>query len=341
MKAAVWHGGKDIRIEEVPKPEIKDDEVLIRVRAAGICGSEVHAYAGESKRRTPPLIMGHEFTGEITEVGKKGEGVHIGDRVVVDPIIRCETCEQCVIGRSNICKNMRLLGLHRPGAFAEYVAVPSKNCIRLIDSVSFEEGALVEPLSVGVHAVSRIPIKLGDTVVVIGSGIIGLMAAQAAKLAGTAKLFISGGGTREYRLKLSRELGADIVINSKKEDLVRKIMELTNMKGVDAVLEAVGIQTTVQQAMRIVKKGGSVAVIGMLVPKVELEILDAVVKETEIKGIYGYTRTDFRVAVDLISAGRANVKSLITHRFSLDDTREAFEILHEKTEGVVKVLIKP
>lgn len=341
MKVAIWHGGKDIRIEEIPKPEIKDDEVLIRVRAAGICGSEVHAYAGVSKRRTPPLIMGHEFTGEVTEVGEKGEGVQIGDRVVVDPIIRCGTCEQCVIGRSNICKNMRLIGIHRPGAFAEYVAVPTKNCIRLPDNVSFEEGALVEPLSVGIHAVSRIPIKLGDTVVVIGAGIIGLMAMQAAKLAGTAKLVISGGGRREYRLELARKLGADIVINSKKEDLVKKIMELTNMKGVDAVLEAVGIQITVQQAMRMVKKGGSVALIGMLVPKMELEMLDAVVKETEIKGMYGYTTADFGVALDLISAGRVDVKSVITHLFSLDDTREAFEALYEKREGVVKVVIKP
>lgn len=341
MKVAVWHGGKDIRIEEIPKPEIKDDEVLIRVRAAGICGSEVHAYAGVSKRRTPPLIMGHEFTGEVTEVGEKGEGVQTGDRVVVDPIIRCGTCEQCVIGRSNICKNMRLVGIHCPGAFAEYVAVPAKNCIRLPDNVSFEEGALVEPLSVGIHAVSRTPIKLGDTVVVIGAGIIGLMAMQAAKLAGTAKLVISGGGRREYRLELARKLGADIVINSKKEDLVKKIMELTNMKGVDAVLEAVGIQITVQQAMRMVKKGGSVALIGMLVPKMELEMLDAVVKETEIKGMYGYTTTDFKVALDLISAGRVDVKSVITHLFSLDDTREAFETLYEKREGVVKVVIKP
>lgn len=341
MKVAIWHGGKDIRIEEIPKPQIKDDEVLIRVRAAGICGSEVHAYAGVSKRRTPPLIMGHEFTGKVTEVGEKGEGVQIGDRVVVDPIIRCGTCEQCVIGRSNICKNMRLIGIHRQGAFAEYVAVPAKNCIRLPDNVSFEEGALVEPLSVGIHAVSRIPIKLGDTVVVIGSGIIGLMAMQAAKLAGTAKLVISGGGRREYRLELARKLGADIVINSKKEDLVKKIMELTNMKGVDAVLEAVGIQITVQQALRMVKKGGSVAVIGMLVPKMELEMLDAVVKETEIKGMYGYTTADFRIALDLISTGRVDVKSMITHLFSLDDTREAFEILHEKRGGVVKVVIKP
>lgn len=341
MKAAVWHGSNDIRIEEIPKPEIKDDEVLIRVKATGICGSEAHAYSGVSKRRTPPLIMGHEFTGEVTEVGEKGEDVKIGDRVVIDPIIRCGTCEQCISGRSNICNNLRLIGLHQHGAFAEYVAVPAKNCLRLPDSVSFEEGTLVEPLSVGVHAVSRTPVKLGDTVVVIGAGIIGLMTMQAAKLAGAARLAIVGGGRRKYRLELARKLGADVVINSKKEDSVKKVMELTDMKGVDAVLEAVGIEITVQQAMKMVKKGGRVAVIGMLVPKMELEMLNAAVKETEIKGMYGYTTTDFRVALDLIIAGRVDVKSVITHLFPLDDARKAFEILHEKRDGVTKVIIKP
>ncbi|RLI37795.1 galactitol-1-phosphate 5-dehydrogenase, partial [Candidatus Bathyarchaeota archaeon] len=173
MKAAIWYGGKDIRIEDVPKPEIRSDEVLVEVKAVGICGSELHAYEGISKRRRPPLIMGHEFSGVIAEIGGEVEGFKKGDRVVVDPLNRCGVCEQCTAGRGNICRNVKLLGLHVSGAFAEYVPAPARNCYKLPDHVSFEEGSVVEPLSVGVHAVNRTPIKLGDTVLVVGAGVIG------------------------------------------------------------------------------------------------------------------------------------------------------------------------
>jgi len=339
MKAAVWYGGKDIRIEEMPKPEIKDDAVLIRVKAAGICGSELHAYAGVSKRRVPPLIMGHEFAGEVEEVGKNAEGVEKGDRVVVEPIIRCETCEQCMSGRSNICSNMKLIGLHLPGAFAEYVAVPAEKCYPMPNSLTFEEGSTTEPLSVGIHAVNRASIKLGDTVAILGAGVIGLMTLQAAKLMGAGKLFVTD--LMDYRLNLARKLGADMVINSKKEDPVKKILELTNMKGVDAVLEAVGIQATMQQAMSMVKKGGNITAIGMLARTMDLEMLDAVAKETEIRGSYGYTPSEFKSALNLIDAGRADVKSVITHVFSLSDIGKGFETLHEEKDEVVKVVIKP
>lgn len=339
VKVAMWHGGKDIKIEDAPKPKIKRDEALIQVRATGICGSELHVYEGISKRRVPPLVMGHEFSGEVAEVGGGAEGVQEGDRVAIEPIIRCGTCEQCARGRSNICSNMRLIGLHMTGAFAEYVAVPAEKCYRLLDNVSFEEGSTVEPLSVGLHAVKRASIRLGGAVAVLGAGVIGLMSVQAAKLAGAAKVLVTD--LFDYRLKLARKLGADAVINVKEEDPVKAVMELTDGKGVDAVLEAVGIQKTVQQAMAMVKKGGVVTAIGMLAKTMELEMLDAVVRETEVRGSYGYTPEEFKLALDMIGAGRADVKSLITHVFPLKDIVKGFEALSEKKEGVVKVVIKP
>jgi len=252
VKVAMWHGGKDIRIEDAPKPRIKRGEALIRVRAVGICGSELHVYEGISKRRVPPLVMGHEFSGEVAEVEDGGCGNPKGDRVAVEPIIRCGTCEQCARGRSNICSNMRLMGLHMTGAFAEYVAVPAEKCYKIPDNVSFEEGSTAEPLSVGLHAVNRASIGLGDAVVVLGAGVIGLMSVQAAKIAGAAKVLVTD--LFDYRLKLARKLGADAVINVKEEDPVKVVMELTDGKGVDAILEAVGIQKTMQQAMTMVKR---------------------------------------------------------------------------------------
>lgn len=339
MKAAVWYGGKDIRIENVPKPEIRDDEVLVRVRAAGICGSELHAYEGISERRKPPLVMGHEFAGEVADIGKQVEGFKKGDRVVIEPITRCGICEQCLRGRGNVCRNVKLLGLHVNGAFAEYVPAPARNSYKIPDNVSYEEASTSEPLAVAVHAANRAPVKLGDTVVIIGAGIIGLNTLQVAKLAGAGKVFVTD--VVDYRLDFAKKLGADVVINSKIEDPVKRVMELTGTKGVDVALEAVGIQATVQQAMSMVGIGGKIIVIGMLEKTMPLGMLDVVVKELDIKGSYGYVPDDFKAALDIIDNRKADVKSLVTNVLPLNDIVKGFELLHKKVEGVIKVVLKP
>ena len=339
MKAAIWHGGKDIRIEDLPKPEIKEDEVLVKVRAAGICGSELHAYEGISERRKPPLVMGHEFAGEVAEVGRRVEGFQKGDRIVIEPITRCGICDQCLRGRGNICRNVKLLGLHVNGAFAEYVPAPARNCYELPDNVKFEEASTVEPLAVAVHAANRTPVKLGDNVVVLGAGIIGLAALQVAKLMGTRRVLVAD--VVDYRLALAKKLGADEVINPKVEDSAKKVMELTDMKGADAVLEAVGIQSTVQQAISMVGIGGRITVIGMLEKAMSLGMLDFVVKELDLKGSYGYVSDEFKAALGLISDRKVNVKSLITNVLPLSDITQGFELLHKRVEGVIKVVIKP
>jgi len=339
VKAAVWYGGKNIRIEDLPKPEIKEDEVLVKVRAAGICGSELHAYEGISERRKPPLVMGHEFAGEVAEVGRRVEGFQKGDRIVIEPITRCGICDQCLRGRGNICRNVKLLGLHVNGAFAEYVPAPARNCYELPDNVKFEEASTVEPLAVAVHAANRTPVKLGDNVVVLGAGIIGLAALQVAKLMGTRRVLVAD--VVDYRLALAKKLGADEVINPKVEDSAKKVMELTDMKGADAVLEAVGIQSTVQQAISMVGIGGRITVIGMLEKAMSLGMLDFVVKELDLKGSYGYVSDEFKAALGLISDKKVNVKSLITNVLPLSEIAQGFELLHKRVEGVIKVVIKP
>ena len=339
MKAAVWYGGKDIRIEDTTKPTVKSHEVLVKVRSVGICGSELHAYEGISKRRKPPLIMGHEFSGEISEVGGDAEYLIEGDRVAVDPVIRCGACEQCLRGRGNVCRNLRLKGLHTGGAFAEYVSVPARNCHKLSDNVSFEEGSITEPVSVAVHAVNRTPIRLGDTVAVIGAGIIGLTVLQAAKLAGAARVFVTD--ILDYRLDFARRLGADMTVNSAAEDPVENIRKATGGLGVDVALEAVGLEVTVRQAMKMAAIGGKLTIIGNLAKTMTLDIQDAVLKEFDIKGSYCYTPGDFRRATSFIKDRKIDVKSLVTNVLSLDEAKTGFDLLHKKTDKVLKVLLTP
>lgn len=339
MKAAVWYGGKDIRIEDTPRPTVKSHGALVRVRSVGICGSELHAYEGISERRRPPLIMGHEFSGEITEVEGNTEHLSEGDRVAVDPVIRCGACEQCLRGRGNVCRNLRLTGLHTSGAFAEYVSVPARNCHKFSHNVSFEEGSIAEPVSVAVHAVNRTPIKLGDTVAVIGAGIIGLMLLQAAKLAGAARVFVTD--ILEYRLDFARSLGADMTVNAAAEDPVQKIRKATHGLGVNVALEAVGLEVTVRQAMEMAAIEGKLTIIGNLAKTMTLDIQDAVLKEFDIKGSYCYTQEDFRRAVNFIEDRRIDVKSLITNVFPLDEAEKGFELLEKKTDRVLKVLLTP
>jgi len=339
MKAAVWYGGEDIRIEEVPKPKIESSEVLVRVKSVGICGSELHAFEGISKRRKPPLVMGHEFSGEVEEVGRDVKDLGIGDRVVVDPIIHCDECEQCLRGRGNICRNLRLLGLHKSGAFAEYISVPVRNCFRLSESVSFEEGSMVEPLAVAVHAVNRTPIKLGDRVAIIGAGIIGLTVLLAAKAAGVG--MISVVDILDYRLEFAKSFGADLVINSRTEDLEKRIKEMTDGNGADVVLEAVGLEATVRDAMWVLGRGGRLTILGNLEQTMRLDVMDAVVKEFDIKGSYCYNPDDFKGALNLIRDRRVDIKPLITNVLPLDEAKTGFKLLHAKVGKVLKVLLRP
>lgn len=343
MKIANWYGGKDFRIEDVPEPKTKDDEALIAVKAVAICGAEMHAYTGVSKRRQEihglPLVMGHEFSGEVAQVGKNVEKVAVGDRVTVNPIVTCGKCEQCITGQTNLCKSFSLIGLHVDGAFAECVPVLGENCHKIPDSMSFEEASLIEPCSVGVHAVNITNLELGDDVAVLGAGTIGLMALQATKCAGAGRIFVSG--HHNFKLDVAKKLGADDMINSKEENPVKRIMELTDGEGVDAVLEAVGSRVTVQQGLDLVKKGGTVTVIGMREKTMELDMLSVAAKEVRIQGDYGYTKKEFGSSLKLAIANKLNLKQIITHAFSLRDISKAFELLAQKKENAIKVIVKP
>jgi L-iditol 2-dehydrogenase len=339
MKAAVWHGGKDVRIEEVPDPKVNMDSILIRVKSVGICGSDAHAFEGKSKRRVPPLILGHEFAGVVADVGTRVLDFQNGDRVVVEPTISCGACEPCSNGRTNICVEIRFIGLHVPGAFAEYIAVPARKCYKLPDDVSFDEAALVEPLSVATHAVNMTPTRVGDNLLIIGSGVVGLLVLQVAKHRVGGNVFVSD--LIDYKLDLAKRLGANAVIHSGKEDVTKRVRELTNGKGVDAVIEAVGVQDTLQQGLTVVKKGGEVTITGLLQQIIEVDVMKLVTNEITMRGDYTYTSGDFKTSLDLIKNDVVLVKPLITHTFPLTDIAKAVGVLTEGKEQHIKILLRP
>jgi len=338
MKAAVWYGGKDIRIEDVAIPTVGPEEVLIKVKAVGICGSELHAYEGLSKRRIPPLVMGHEFAGVIEKLGERSTGLGLGDRVVVDPAVPCGVCELCLSGQTNICRARRHVGIDFPGAFAQYVKVPNRACYKISDSMSFEEAALAEPLSVGTHAASLANVRDGDVVLILGSGVIGLSCLIAAReRAGTilvSDLF-------DLRLSFAKLFGADAVIDASTVDPVSEVQRTTSGKGADTVIEAVGLEKTVGQAISSVKDGGRVMLVGMLDQTARVNILQITLKEIQVKGSYGRTSGDFRKGLTLLEKDPSAIRRLITQTFPLDSVSQAFETMSSKKQSTMKIVLVP
>ncbi|HWT79150.1 MAG TPA: alcohol dehydrogenase catalytic domain-containing protein, partial [Candidatus Methylomirabilis sp.] len=265
MKALVHTQAYKFEFKDVPQPKPADEEILVRVKAVGICGSDVHGYTGKTGRRIPPIIMGHEASGVVEAVGRNARNVTVGDRITFDSTVYCNQCQWCRMGRVNLCDNRMVLGVsipafHRDGCMAEYVVMPWWITYKLPDKVSFEEAALVEPAAVSMHAARITPIDVNDVVAVIGAGPIGLFAIQAAKVKGAGKVIAFD--VREERLDIARRLGADITMNPSSGDVVEELKRVLGRPDVDAVLEAVGIPSAFDLGFKIVRRGGHLTLIG-------------------------------------------------------------------------------
>ena len=339
MKAAIWYGGKDIRVEEVLEPDLGPNDVLVRVKAVGICGSDLHAYEGISKRRVPPLVMGHEIAGEIAEIGRDVKGFQREDKVIVQPVLRCGECEQCKSGNENICRNMRLMGLHVPGGFAEYVGVPANNCYGMPSPLTFEKACLTEPLSVAVHVANNLPTRVSDTILIVGAGIVGSMITQVARLRTSGRIIVTD--ILDSRLDLAKKLGADIAINPREKDVAEEILKMTDGNGVDVSIEVVGIQATIQQALASVKKGGTVIAVGLLEKNMEIDMMKVVSSELRLHGSYTYNDYDFRSGISLMAKDRVNLQPYLTDIFPLEDALKGFEEMATNKENVLKAILKP
>tara|TARA_B100000925_G_scaffold186102_1_gene140631 strand:- start:176 stop:1207 length:1032 start_codon:yes stop_codon:yes gene_type:complete len=343
VKSLVLTEPKVLRIQESPTPDLAADEALIRVKACGICGSDVHGYDGSSGRRIPPLIMGHEAAGVIEGMGAKVEGFSLGDRVTFDSTVYCGECEYCLEGKVNLCDRRMVLGVscgeyRRHGAFAEYVAVPSRILYKLPPSLPFEHAAMIEAVSVAVHAVGRVKFQPGDASVVVGAGMIGLLLVQAARAAGCDRVIAVD--LDKDRLKLAKELGATQSINPLESDTIETILGATAGQGVRVSFEVVGSTPTVETAIQATRKGGAVVLVGNLAPQVEFPLQSVVTREITLFGSCA-SAGEYPKCIELMDKGAIKVSPLISAQATLEEGAEWFDRLYAKEAGLMKVILQP
>lgn len=333
---------KSLHLRDVPAPSPAPGEVLVRVRACAVCGSDVHGIDGSTGRRQPPVIMGHEAAGEVARLGEGVTGYAIGDRVTFDSTVYCGACAACRAGDVNLCANRRVLGVscdeyRRDGAFAEYVAVPARILYPLPDNVSFEEAAMVEPLSIALHAMTRAPMPENATVLVVGVGTIGLLSLQAARGLGAARLIAAD--IDENRLALAREMGAEAVDSGDPGALTR-ILELTGGRGVDIAVDATGIAATCDLAIRAAKLNGAVVLVGNLAPKVDFPLQLVVTRQLRLFGSCA-SAGEYPRCLQMISDGVVDVKRMISKTVPLAEGAEWILKLYNRERGLYKIVLVP
>lgn len=338
MRALVFDGPGEMPLREHPDPSPGPAEVLVAVRAAGICGSDVHGYLGATGRRRVGVVMGHEASGDVVEVGPGVTSFRAGDRVILRSILACGCCERCRRGQPNLCLDRKGMGMHFDGAYAERIVVAESLLLPMPDTLSYEEGALVEPLAVAMHAVNITPFALMDFVVVIGAGAIGLLTLLAARQRGAGSIVITDRSA--HRLAVARSLGADLTIDVTTQDPAELILAATDGRGADAVLEAVGIGATAAQSLQVVRSGGHVTWIGNSAPTVELGMQELVTREMTLRGSYGF-REEFEQAADAIAAGTIDVRRIIERLAPLEEGPELFRELGAGELDAVKVVLMP
>jgi L-iditol 2-dehydrogenase len=342
MKALVLEEYNKLVYKDVPKPAINDDEVLVEVKAVGICGSDVHGIDGSTGRRIPPIIMGHEASGVIIETGKNITGWKVGDRVTFDSTIYKLDDWYTRNGHYNLSDNRMVLGVsckdfRRDGAFAEFVSIPGHILYRIPDNVSFEQAAMVEPVAVALHAVNLSGVKINDTVVVFGSGMIGLFIIQLLKQAGCNVIAVD---VLQGKLDMAKKAGANITLNSATEDVAGEIRKLTQNRGADFAFEAVGIAPTIKSAIESLRKGSTLILVGNLSPFVELPLQKVVTQEITIKGSCAING-EYPAVLDLISKRKIDVDGMISAVAKLSEGALYFNKLYKNEQGLLKVILIP
>ncbi len=343
MKALVLEQYNRLVYRDVPEPQIQPDEVLVQVKACGICGSDVHGLDGSTGRRVPPIIMGHEAAGVIVDVGLAVRDWQIGDRVTFDCVVHCGHCYFCQRGLINLCDHRRWIGVSLPafrknGAFAEYVAVPQQVLHRLPESLSFTRAAMMEALSIAFHAVNRMPLTLHDTAAVVGAGMIGLLTIQLLKLAGCRQIIAVD--LQQARLDMACRLGATMGLRSDVDDVPAIVVQHTGGRGADVGFEVVGLTSTVKLAIASVRKGGALCLVGNFEPTVELPLQDVVIRQLSL---FGTTNAagEQDACLEMLAAGAVNVEEMISAIAPLSEGVAWFDRLYKRESGLMKVILEP
>ncbi len=343
MKALVLEEYNKFAIEEVPLPEAGQDDVLVKIKACAICGSDVHGMDGSTGRRIPPIIMGHEASGIIEKVGENVPNFKPGDRVTFDSTVYCGRCYFCRRGEVNLCDNRKVLGVscndyRLNGAFAEYVVIPQHIIYPLPERVTFEEAAMVEPLSIALHAIRRSPVSLNDTAVIIGAGMIGLLVIQLLKLAGCGRIIAVD--MVQEKLDLAKKFGATDGFKADQVDVPAEVYKLTGGRGADVAFEVVGIASTLQSAIACLRKGGSLTMVGNLKPSVDFPLQSIVTREISLYGSCA-SSGEYPDCLDLIASGKVDVNTFISAVVPLAQGEDWFKRLYKGESGLMKVILNP
>ena len=343
MKAGIYSGPQDIKIEEIPIPAVKPGHVLVDNIASGICGSDLHRYFGEWDQPKVKVATGHEFSGVVVEVGTGVTDIVVGDRVCPECFSHCGQCTFCRIGQYNLCENIRYLSAEGPGGFAEYSLLSASSVFKLPDSISFEEGALIEPLAVSYRSVLRTSASHKDRMFIFGAGTIGLFCLAVAKVIGVREVIISA--KYEHQAKMAEKLGVDYVMRVPTQDVENEIKTVSKTKNgkVDVVIDTIATEQTFHDALSTVRKAGTVCLVGGYTKPLNASLRPIVSKELHVLGsaCYSYSgiKKDFDAVIDIIATKKIDVIPLITHRFPLNEIEEAFKIAADKISGSIKVLI--
>ena len=343
MRAAALYGAKDIRIISVKSPEISDDEILIEVKACGVCATDVKKYAGASKIPKIPFITGHEFSGTVVKVGKSASKFfEEGDRVVGMPVVTCQKCHSCITGLSSsigvaLCQNYKVIGHSVDGAFAEYVKLPWWAAVKLPENLDFVEATLTEPLADCLNGADKGSVSLGDDVLIIGAGVMGLLTAIACKLRG-ADVMISD--LLDERLQVAKEIGVDEIVNPTRESIEEKVKTFTGGRGVNSVIISIGGKSIIENVTSHVRSGGKVVILASIFPptKVEVDPNDLHYRLISMIGCVSYTFKTFNDALHLIADKKVPLEKIITDRVNLENIKNAFEEVMQK-KGLRHVVV--
>ncbi len=336
MRAAVLKGYQKILIEEVPVPVPKPGEVLMKVKATGLCGSDMHGYSGTHPLIRWPVILGHEASGIIVKCGEGVEDWKVNDEVVLEPLIVCKKCEACLSGRYHLCSELQFAGHTVPGSLAEYMTADSSFLHRKPKNVSFEEAAVAEPASSPLHAIERAAIHVGDFIVILGCGVTGSFLLQYAKMKGAEVLVTD---LDDKKLEIAKKLGVTHTLNPLKEDVVSAVKQLTGGGGADFVFEAAGTSETTAVTTKLVRKGGTIVLIGYTGRESEpFDLTGVTLGELNVLGSLAFCR-DFPVTLKLMEEGKLKVKPILTHYFPFEEVEKGIKLMQKKEEGVLKVIV--
>ena len=335
MKALQYFGKQDLRFVDLPEPQIQENEILMKIKKVGICGTDLHTYNG-GMNVSAPLILGHEFVGNIVKIGGKVTNVKVGDRAVAEHVIGCGKCLYCQEGKKNLCKNPTVIGLNRQGALAEYVSIPSDLIFKLPEELSYDEGVLVEPVSIAVYAVRKSEMKVGDKVAVIGQGPIGLLVDYVAKASGGT---IIGLDKHDNRLNYAKDHDyVSKVFNIETENYLEQFKAEAE-DGVDIVFEAVGSDTSAELALELARPAGKVIVLGVFEHNVMINMMNIVRKELQVSGSWTCVFS-FKETLNLMKSQKIDVNHLITHRYAFQDSVKAFQEASSDKGNRIKSVIE-